>query len=162
MKKTLYVVIFVLILMLVFTTGCKKLKFENWSWYLVEGNGSYSSQNNTSSIKLSSFLTIEQPRIVYEYMKANIRDWQYVLYEGDAIVGVITPTNYVALLGDNFPGISGWQDDYLWVQIQVNGLDGDLFNGSNPDTMSIVLIIEDEKNNFYQVSAMAPFAFTRD
>ncbi|NIM15767.1 MAG: hypothetical protein GTO45_27510 [Candidatus Aminicenantes bacterium] len=164
MKKTIYVVVFLLIfvLLLGFTSGCKKVEIDEFTWELVEGSGSYSSQTNTSSLKLSGILSIVQPRIAYEPLKANILDWRYYLLEGEAPVVAIHPFNYASIFGDIFPSISGWQEDFLWVQIQVETIDGDIFNGATPDVMEISLAIEDEKGNLYNMVARAPFEFTRD
>ena len=164
MKKTIYVVVILLIfvLLLGFTSGCKKVEIDEFTWELVEGSGSYSSQTNTSSLRLNGKLTIVQPRIAYEPLKANILDWRYYLMEGEVPVVAIHPFNLGSIFGDILPSLSGWQEDELWVQIQVDSIDGDIFNGSTPDVMEISLAIEDEKGNFYNMVARAPFEFTRN
>ena len=164
MKKTIYVVVILLIfvLLLGFTSGCKKIEIDEFTWELVEGSGSYSSQTNTSSLRLNGILTIVQPRIAYEPLKANILDWRYFLMEGEAPVVTIDPFRFASVFGDILPSLSGWQEDALWVQIQVDSIDGDIFNGSTPDVMEISLAIEDEKGNLYNMIARAPFEFTRN
>lgn len=164
MKKIIYVVVILLIfvLLLGFTSGCKKVEIDEFTWEVVEGSGSYSSQTNTSSLRLNGILTIVQPRIALEPLKANILDWRYYLMEGEIPVVAIHPFNFVSIFGDFLPGISGWQEDLLWVQIQVDAIDGDIFNGSTPDVLEISLAIEDEKGNLYNMIARAPFEFTRD
>ncbi len=164
MKKTIDVIVLFLIFILVlgFTGGCKKAEIEEFTWELVEGSGSYASQTNTSSLKLVGVLSIVQPRIAYEPLKANIFDWRYFLLVGEAPVMAIHPLNFTTLFGDTFPGISGWQEDYLWLQIQVNNIAGDIFDGATPDVMEISLAIEDEKGNLYNMTARATFEFTRN
>jgi hypothetical protein len=164
MKKAIYVVAIlpIFVLLVGFTSGCKKIEIDEFTWELVEGSGSYLSQSNTSSLKLTGILTIVQPRIAYEPLKANILDWRYYLLEGEAPVVAIHPFNFASLFGDTIPSISGWQENSLWIQIQVEAIDGDIFNGSTPDVMEISLAIEDEKGNLYNMTARAPFEFTRN
>jgi hypothetical protein len=113
-------------------------------------------------LKLAGVLSIVQPRIAYEPLKANIFDWRYYLLVGEAPVVAIHPLNFTSIFGDIFPGISGWQEDFLWVQIQVDNIAGDIFDGAAPDVMEISLAIEDEKGDLYNMTARAPFEFTRN
>ena len=39
---------------------------------------------------------------------------------------------------------------------------GDIYNGANPDTVSLTLWIVDNDDNVYEMSAAAPFELTRE
>jgi hypothetical protein len=55
------------------------------------------------------------------------------------------------------------QSTSLWFGIEtVIPRAGDMYNGANPDTVSLTLWIVDNNDNVYEMSAAAPFVLTRE
>ncbi|MCK5220674.1 MAG: hypothetical protein KAR14_03770, partial [Candidatus Aminicenantes bacterium] len=53
--------------------------------------------------------------------------------------------------------------DYLWVAIESESpLEGDIFNGMNPDSVEVEMTIYDDGGGSYSVLNTIPFTFSRN
>lgn len=164
MKKSVFVVVLAMVLLgLLFTTGCKKIELDGLEWYLVEGSGSYSSLDNTSSLKINAWVSIGQPNIASgDPLKASLVLWQIILNNGQVLSQELNNENFRSVLGNVYASVSSWQEDWLWIQLEVPSQDGDLFNGIDPDEMQMQILVEDSEGNTYSLVTAAAFEFTRN
>lgn len=165
MKKIVFVVVLTLALVGVLsTTGCKKVELDGLEFFLVEGSGSYSSLDNTSTLKINTRISINQSDITEnEPLKASLLLWQIVLITPDNTLSLeLTNDNYRSVLGNVFASISNWQEDWLWIELEVPSVDGDLFKGVDPEQMQLSLLVEDNEGNTYTLGVAAQFEFTRE
>ena len=96
-------------------------------------------------------------------MYASIARWYYRVYSGDQLVFEITQYNIENLFGDILLNVAIDQMDYLWVAIESeNPIEGDIFNGLNPDSVEVEMIILDDSGNTYSVIQTIPFTFSRN
>jgi len=162
MKKSILILIFVSIL-LVFNTSCSKAEIQ-LAVELLEGSGSYSQQDDTSTIRLVASVNLEQSNIVREDMLAAITAWQFTIKEAGQITLIINNENYPLILGDIFINFSsGLHLGSLYVIIELpSSLAGDIFNGGNPDNMEMLMFAVDENGSGYEVTGAADFEFTRN
>lgn len=164
-------IIIIIFLTVIFTQSCKdpSLDFE---WFLFEAEGTYSAEDNTSFIKLNAWVEINQSSVninpsssvdATHFMYASIARWYYRVYSGDQLVFEITQYNIENLFGDILLNVAIDQMDYLWVAIESeNPIEGDIFNGLNPDSVEVEMIILDDSGNTYSVIQTIPFTFSRN
>lgn len=163
MKKIrlLFIAVTVAALMLV-TTACKNPVLDI-TWSELEGSGTYNSIDNTSTIKLSGVVELNIPNVATEPISAKIDQWEYIISEGASIVLYIHSAISYEVLGDYTLDESGESSTFLWLKIEtVIPRTGDIYNGANPDTVSLTLEIVDSDDNVYQLSAAASFQLTRE
>jgi hypothetical protein len=161
MKKTVSFMIMI-IAMMVFTSSCKKVELA-FTWAKLEGTGTYSSADDTSTIKVEGWLRIEQSNISRTAIVANAVDWQFQVMEGQRIILQLNKDGYHQVLGDVFINTSDLELEFLWVYIETTTPKaGDIFNGANPDTMELAMLVQDDTGNIYEEVARGPFTITRD
>ena len=144
------------------TTACKNPVLDI-TWYELEGSGTYNSVDNTSTIKLSGGVDLNIPNVSTELMTADIEQWEFVISEGASVVLYIPSSISYEVLGDYTFYKSKENSNFLRLEIEtVIPRAGDIYNGANPDTVSLTLWIVDNDDNVYEVSAAAPFELTRE
>jgi hypothetical protein len=143
-------------------TSCKRAEAE-FTWSSLEGVGSYSSATDTSTIKLSGWIKIEQPAVNKQPFQVTLADWQYTVVAGSAIVMNVKKDGVTQVLGDVTMATSALSFDFLWVEIETTTPKaGDIFYGNNPDLLQFDVLIQDDSGNVYDMAASTPFQFTRD
>lgn len=170
MSKNIKLIIIIFTIALFFQS-CKNpvLDFE---WYLFEADGNYSSENDSSYLKLNAWVEINQssvntnpsnPADTRHFMYASVANWSFRVYSGEQLVFEITNYNIESLFGDIFFNVAENQIDYLWVAIESETpLSGDIFNGLNPDTVEFEMTISDDAGGGYSVLKSVPFIFNRN
>jgi hypothetical protein len=159
MKKAVSFILIVVVMVL-FTTSCKKAELE-FTWNKVEGVGVYSSADDTSTIKLEGWLRINQPSIIKTPFQVSIVDWAYYVAEGDTIVLELLKDGYHSVIGDVFINTSEQTFDWLYVYIETTTPKaGNIYKGMSPNSLLLTFIIQDDQGNFYEQSVSAPFSFT--
>lgn len=170
MLKTTKIII-AIFLAAVFTQSCKdpSLDFE---WFLFEAEGAYSAEDNTSYLKLNAWVEINQSSVnmnpsssvdATHFMYASIARWRYRVYSGDQLVFEISQYNIENLFGDILLNVALEQIDYLWVAIESEKpIEGDVFNGMNPDSVEVEMLIYDDDGNSYSILRTTPFTFSRN
>ena len=162
MRKSILILVFVVSFLLVFNSSCGKTEIE-LEWDLLEGNGSYSQQDDTSSIRLIGMLHFNQSRIVTDSLQAGISYWSFVVKEGEDLVFDLNISTYPLIIGDVFINQSGVEPLSLWVYIEPpNPIPGDIFNGRNPDNVEMYVQVIDENGTTYEGAITATFEFTRN
>ncbi len=164
-------IIIVIFLITIFSQSCKdpSLDFE---WFLLEAEGNYSTENNSSYLKLNSWVEINQSSVNINpsssvdatyFMYASVVNWSYRVYSGDQLVFEVTRFSIEQLFGDILLNVATDQMDYLWVVIESETpLKGDIFNGLNPDSVEIEMTISDDSGGGYSVINTIPFTFNRN
>jgi len=164
-------IIIIIFLTTIFAQSCKdpSLDFE---WFLFEAEGNYSTENNTSYLKLNAWVEINQSSININpsssvdstyFMYASVANWSYRVYSGDQLVFEITRFSIEQILGDIHLNVAIDQMDYLWVAIESeNPIEGDIFNGMIPDSVEVEMIIYDDSGGSYTVKRTTPFTFSRN
>ena len=164
-------IIIIIFLITIFTQSCKdpSLDFE---WFLFEAEGSYSAEDNTSYLKLNAWVEINQSSVNMNpsssfdstyFMYASVANWSYRVYSGDQLVFEITRFNIEHLFGDIHLNVALDRMDYLWVAIESESpLEGDIFNGMNPDSVEVEMTIYDDGGGSYSVLNTIPFTFSRN
>ncbi|MCP4147079.1 MAG: hypothetical protein GY757_04950 [bacterium] len=148
--------------LLLFSTACKKAKLE-YSSYLLDGNGTYSAADNTTTISLRCTIELVQPNILKEALQASLVDWAFELKQGDVSVLNVNDKNYFNALGPVFLRTSSLEDQYLFVMVESSvPIEGDLFSGNTPDTIIFYGWLEDENGNLAQVVYTGSFSATRE
>lgn len=148
--------------LLLSTTACKGPVLDI-TWNVLEGSGTYQSLDNTSTIKLTGEVRLTIPNLATELMWGKIQRWEYIISEGPNIVLYINWENSYDVLGDYTLDKSEESYSFLWIDIETMiPRAGDMYNGANPDTVTLNLEIMDNDDNFYTMSASAPFQLTRD
>ncbi|MCP5052231.1 MAG: hypothetical protein GY940_34000 [bacterium] len=161
MKKIVSLIL-IIVALTIFATSCKKL-VQELTWFKLDGAGAYSSQSDTSTIRVEGWVQIEQSEIAKLPSQLLIVDWQFLIFEGNQFVLELLKDGYYSLLGDVFLNTSSLEFEFLWVYLETTTpKTGDLFNGFNPDTMQLTLIVQDADGNTYQLEAQTNFQFTRD
>ena len=162
MKKSILILILVSVL-LVFTTSCDKAGIQV-AVELLEGSGSYSQQDDTSTIRLVGWVNFDQSNIVKDELLAAVAGWQFTIREGSQITLIINNENYFTVLGNIFINFSsGLHLGSLYVIIELPApLAGDIYNGGNPDAVDMKMFVVDENGNGYEVDGSADFQFTRN
>jgi len=162
MKKIrlLFIAVMSVALLLV-TTACKNPVLDI-TWYELKGSGTYNSVDNTSTIKLSGGVELNIPNVSTELMTAEIEQWEFMISEGPSIVLYINSSISYEVLGDYTLKEDG-DSTFLRLGIEtVIPRAGDIYNGANPDTVSLTLWVVDNNDNVYELSAAAPFELTRE
>ena len=163
MKKIrlLFIAVMTVALLLV-NTACKKPVLDI-TWYLLEGSGTYNSVDNTSTIKLTGGVELNIPNVSTELMTAEIDQWEFIISEGPSVILYINSSTGYEVLGDYTFYKSRENSNYLLLEIEtVIPRVGDIYNGENPDTVSLTMWIVDNNENVYELSAAAPFELTRE
>lgn len=161
MRKSILILVFVVSVLLMFNTSCDKVGVEI-VLDILEGSGSYSQQDDTSTIRLIGWASFSQSRISKETVWASISYWQFQIKVGNQTMLIIDGTNYPLVVGDIFINVSGLESSRLWVYIEPpSPIPGDIFNGYNPDTIDMIMQVVDENGNSYDVTGTADFEFTR-
>jgi len=161
-KIRLIFIAIVAAVLLLSTTACKGPVLD-MTWLELSGSGAYHSVDDTSTIKLSGSLQIDIPNVATNPMWGKITYWEYIISEGPNIVLYITSDSSYEVLGDYTLDKSEENSNFLWIDIETMiPRTGDLYKGANPDTVSLTMEIMDNDNNFYTMSASAPFQITRD
>jgi hypothetical protein len=163
MKKIrlLFIAVTAAVLLLA-TTACKNPVLDI-TWFELKGSGTYNSVDNTSTIKLSGGVELNIPNVSTELMTAEIDQWEFIISEGPSIVLYINSNISYEVLGDYTFYKSRENSNFLLLEIEtVIPRAGDMYNGANPDTVSLTLWIVDNDDNVYELSAAAPFELTRE
>lgn len=148
--------------LMIFTTSCKDSGIE-FVWEGLEGSGSYSSDTNTSTLVLSGLVRYSQQRVSSNYLFAKLDQWLFILRDGDDMVMTVNDTNYQDLLDGLFVNISGMEEEYVYVYIETRiPMTGDIFNGRNPDSVELQMLVYDDHNNQYTLTSTAQFQFERN
>lgn len=163
MKKIILpVIVMVVAALLLSTTACKSPVLDI-SWYELSGSGTYNSLDNTSTIKLTGSVELTVPNVATEPLVGKIEEWEYIISEGTTIVLYIHSSISYEVLGDYTLDKSEENSTFLRLDIEtVIPRSGDMYNGANPDTVTLTLGIVDNNDNFYTLTAGAPFQLTRD
>ena len=163
MKKIILpVIVMVVAALLLSTTACKGPLLDI-SWYELSGSGTYNSVDNTSTIKLTGVVELNIPNVATDPMWGKIDSWEFIIAEGANIILYINSDISYEVLGDYTLDKSEESSTFLWLDIEtVIPRSGDMYNGTNPDAMSLTLLIVDNDNNIYTLTAGAPFQLTRD
>ena len=163
MKKIrLLVIVTVAAALLLSTTACKNPVLDI-TWYELEGSGTYNSLDNTSTIKLTGVVELNIPNVATQPMWGKIYEWEYIISEGATIVLYIHSSISYEVLGDYTLDKSEENSNFLWLEIEtVIPRSGDMYNGANPDSVTLTLGIVDSDDNIYTMNAAAPFQLTRD
>jgi hypothetical protein len=163
MKKIILpVIVFVVAVMLLSTTACKGPVLDI-TWHELEGSGTYHSLDNTSTIKLTGEVELSIPNLATDPMWGKIYEWEYIISEGSTIVLYINSAISYEVLGDYTLNKSEENYYSLWIGIEtVIPRTGDIYNGANPDTVTLTLWIVDNNDNSYTTATSAPFQLTRD
>jgi len=163
MKKIrLPLIAIVVAVLLLSTTACKNPVLDI-TFYELEGSGTYNSLDNTSTIKLVGSVELKIPNVATDPMWGKIDSWEYMISEGNTIVLYLNSDISYEVLGDYTLNKSEENSNFLWLDIEtVIPRTGDIYNGANPDTVTLTLLIVDSNDNFYTVGAAAPFQITRD
>lgn len=170
MSKNIKLVIFIFTIA-IFLQSCKNpvLDFE---WYLFEADGTYSSENDSSYLKLNAWVEINQSSVntnpaspvdSTHFMYASVVNWNFRVYSGEQLVFQITKYNIESLFGDILLNVAENQSDYLWVAIESETpLSGDIFNGMNPDSVEFEMTMSDGEGGGYSILTSVPFIFNRN
>ncbi|MEN8221617.1 MAG: hypothetical protein ABFR36_00045 [Acidobacteriota bacterium] len=170
MLKKFKIIIFIFISIFLMQS-CKSptLDFE---WFLFEAEGSYSSESNTSYIKLNAWVKLNQSSININpgsatdsthFQSASVISWIYRIYSGDQLLFEIGPNNVNLHFKNILLNVGEEQIDYLWVAIESEDpIAGDFFNGLNPDRVEVEMAIYDNDQNSYFISNSVPFIFDRN
>jgi hypothetical protein len=163
MKKIrLLFIAIVAAVLLLSTTACKSPVLDI-TWYELEGSGTYNSLDNTSTIKLTGSVELTIPNVATKPIEGRIEQWEYIISEGATIVLYINSSISYEVLGDYTLNESEENSGFLWLEIEtVIPRSGDMYNGANPDTVTLTLWIVDNNDNQYTVGSAAPFQLTRD
>jgi UDP-N-acetylglucosamine enolpyruvyl transferase len=150
------------VLLAISTAGCKKANLDI-SWSSLQGSGYYHTQDNTSSITVNGVVHLQIPQVATDPMWAEIYSWRYVITAGNVVVLDINSDNYLTALGDITLDISDRQSSSLWVSIETTTPKTfDIYDGDNPDTVTLILEVLDSSGNTYTLSNSAAFDFSRD
>ena len=148
--------------LLLSTTACKSPEFD-MTWVELSGSGTYHSIDNTSTIQLFGSVQLIIPNVATELMWGKIDAWEFYISEGSNIVLYINSDISYEVLGDYTLDKSEENYFLLWIDIKTTiPRTGDIYNGANPDTVSLSLWITDNDDNQYTMAASAPFQLTRD
>lgn len=148
--------------LLLSTTACKGPVLDI-AWSELSGSGTYHSLDNTSTINLSGSVDLNIPNVATNPMWGKISYWEYIISEGPNIVLYLTSDLSYGVIGDYTLDESEENSNSLWLNIKTMiPRTGDIYKGANPDTVSLTLEIMDNDNNYYTMSASAPFQLTRD
>jgi hypothetical protein len=163
MKKIILPAIAIVVAaLLLSTTACKSPELEI-TWFDLGGSGTYNSLDNTSTIKLFGTVQLNIPNVATKPMWGKIYAWEYMISEGPTIILYINSEISYEVLGDYTLDTSDENSYFLWLDIEtVIPRTGDMYNGTNPDTVSLSLWIMDNNDNMYNVSAVGPFQLTRE
>ncbi|MGE5343833.1 MAG: hypothetical protein ACM3SY_20375 [Candidatus Omnitrophota bacterium] len=161
---TLSITVLFIIGLLLSITGCKKIKLEDVSWILLDGSGTYSSTDNTSSIKLHARIQINQSNIARDLVTASIEDWRFTISNGNQTAVILQKSNYHQILGKNvYLDISGTATDFLWLNIEsIIPISGDIFNGVSPITVTSEMLLVDDNGNTITVENTGTFQMTKN
>jgi len=163
MKKIRLLFIAIVAAALLFSTTACKGPVLDITWNKLEGSGTYHSLDNTSTIKLSGRVELSIPNVATDPMWGEISDWEYIITEGSTIVLYINSEISYAVLGDYTLDQSEENSNFLWLNIEtVIPRTGDMYNGANPDTVTLTLWIVDNDGNSYTLGASSPFQLARD
>jgi len=161
-KKILPFIVIVVAGLLLSTMSCKKANLD-LSWYSMEGSGDYNSQDDTSSISLSGFVSLSIPQVATDEMWAEIVAWEFLVLEDSSVVLEINSNNYYTILGDLTLNQSSLQTDYVWVVLQtLTPKVGDIYEGANPNSLQMTFWIIDNNGNSYVMEDTVEFQFTRE
>ncbi len=156
---------------LLFLQSCKSpvLDFE---WYLFEAEGSYSTETDTSYLKLNAWVELNQSSVninpgsatdATHFQAASVINWNFNVYSGEQLLFQINDRNFNLLFKDVLLNVAEEQIDYLWVSIVSEiPISGDFFHGLNPDRVEVELSIYDDDSNAYFITNSVPFVFERD
>jgi len=163
MKKLVSVTFTIItIILMLATVSCKKSEAE-FIWSKLEGSGSYSSTDNTSTIKLSGWIMAQQPEVRVQPLQLFLADWQYLVMEGSTVVINVKKDGVTQIFGDVTMSATEISYDFIWVEIETKTpKDGDIFSGHNPDALQFEVIIQDDSGNFYTMAAATSFQFERN
>jgi hypothetical protein len=164
MKKNVLplIVVVAAVMLVVSTPGCKKANLD-LTWTSLEGSGFYHSQDDTSSIDVSGMVQLEIPHVATDPMWAEITGWRFLITEGSLVILEINSDNYLTALGDITFDMSGQESTSLWVSIKTaTPKPLDIYDGANPDTVVLTLLILDSNGNTHTLEDTAAFNFTRD
>ncbi len=169
MLKNIKLIIIILI-SLFLMQNCKSPELE-FEWFRLEAEGSYSSDTDTSYLKLNSWVKINQSSVNINpgntsdseyFQSASITRWTYRVYSGEQLLFEIAENNINLIFEDIYLSVGKEQVNYLWVTIESrNPLNGDVFNGLNPDRTEIKIEIQDDKNNTFLTENSFPLVFDR-
>lgn len=170
MSKKIKLIIIIFIAAL-FIQSCKSPSID-FEWVLFEADGTYSSGDSTSYLKLNAWVEINQSSVNINhansadpshFMYASVTDWSFRVYSGEQLVFEVTRYNIESLFGDIFFNVAENQIAYLWVTIESETpLTGDIFNDLDPDSVVFEMTIRDDDGGEYSVLTSAPFEFSRD
>jgi len=161
-KKILPFIVIVVAGLLLSTMSCKKANLD-LSWYSMEGSGDYNSQDDTSSISLSGFVSLSIPQVATDEMWAEIVAWEFLVLEDSDEVLEINSNNYYTILGDLTLNQSSLQTDYVWVVLQtLTRKAGDIYEGANPNSLHMTFWIIDNNGNSYVMDDTVEFQFNRE
>ena len=169
MKKS--ILVWPVLLFLVFFTGCKDplLDFE---WLLFEGEGSYSSAENQSYVKIDSRIAINQSTVnmnpssewdAHHFQSAVITGWECFLFDGDNITTAFF-SNHIRTVHESIFVNESFSEQlqFLWVNIESKiPLQDDIFDGKNPDKIILRIEVIDSDKQTYIFEKTADFKFTR-
>jgi hypothetical protein len=163
MKKiVLPLIVLAALLLVISTSGCKKADMD-LTLSSLEGSGFYHSQDGTSGISVNGIVKLEIPNVVSDPMWAEIYAWRYLITAGNLVILDINSDNYLTVLGDITFDFSGRQSSVLWISINTATPKSiDIYNGANPDTVILTLLILDSNGNTYTLENSAAFNFSRD
>ena len=170
MSKNIKLIIIISI-SLFFIQNCKTPELE-YEWFTFEAEGWYSSNTDTSYLKLISSIKINQSSVNINpantsdsrhFQPASITGWVYRVYSGENLLFEITEYNVNVIFEDIFLSVGEEQVSYLWVTIESRSpLNGDVFNGLNPDRVEIEIEIQDNDGNTFHTENSFPFVFDRN
>jgi len=162
-KRVLWVgFIGMLAIIALMTASCKKTELE-LSWESLWGSGSYSSQNNTSTIQMGGWLKFYQNSLNTELVMARLVDWKFLVLEGGRVLFEVEKGNYNQVIENAFINESSLDDGNLWIYLEaVPAILGDIYNGANPDGLQLQVVVQDEQGVTYDLIGDGTFTFTRN
>lgn len=169
--KTRIIYLVIILAVATLSQGCKDPALD-YQWFLVEGQGSYNSDSNTSGLKLNAWLKISQSSVninpnssadITHFQYASVASWSFRLFQGEELVFEVSSVDIGRVLGDIFINIAKDQYDYLWVAIESQvPLEGDVFNGMNPDRLEVSIGVYDDSGSGDILTGSSSFAFSRN
>ena len=169
LKKLKIVIIVSISLFLMQSCKSPSLDFE---WFMFEADGSYSSDSDTSYLKLNAWAKLNQSTVninpgsatdATHFQAASVINWNFNIYSGDELLFQINDRNISFLFKDVLLNVAEEQIDFLWVVIESEiPISGDFFHGFNPDRVEVKMSIYDSDNNAYFVENSVPFTFSRN
>ena len=166
-----FIVLLPILLISIFIQSCKDPEL-NFEWFLFEAQGSYSSSDDSSYLKLNAWLKINQSSVNtnpsspldpshFEY--ASVINWRFQIFSGDQMILELTDRNIYQKFNEIHLNVAADQYDYVWVAIESQSpLPGDIFNGISPDRVQVEMSIYDTGGQAYSVVSSTSFTFDRN